>query len=110
MRSFSALRMALLEVNCIDFLTLSPLYLATYVSIAGRDYVGVSKTLVFAFGFRVSQCVHIPILTDDCLEETESFNVSLSSPQDCVEINVAEISVYIIEDDGKWMERECYTV
>ena len=47
------------------------------------------------------QCVNIPILGDECLEETESFNVSLSSDQDCVEFGVGEIQVYIEEDDGK---------
>ena len=65
------------------------------------DYVAVRKTLVFAFGFGTRQCVNIPILGDECLEEMESFYVSLSSNQSCVEFGLDEIQVYIEEDDGK---------
>ena len=71
------------------------------IILAGEDYISVSKSLVFAFGFERRQCVDIPILVDECLEETESFTVSLSSGQDCVEFGVGEIQVYIEEDDGK---------
>ena len=46
------------------------------------------------------QCVDIPILGDECLEETESFNISLSSEQEYVKFGVDEIQVYILEDDG----------
>ena len=77
-----------------ESLSLSRLFLA------GGDYVEVNKRLVFAFGFATRQCVDIPILVDECLEQTESFNVSLSSEQDCVEFGLAEIQVYIEEDDG----------
>ena len=55
---------------------------------------------MFAFGFMTRQCVDIPILGDECLEETESFNVSLSSDQDCVEFDAYTLQVYILEDDG----------
>ena len=60
----------------------------------------MNKRLVFAFGFETRQCVNIPILGDECLEETESFNVSLSSDQDCVKFGADTLQVYILEDDG----------
>lgn len=69
--------------------------------VAGEDYVSVTKSLLFALGFELIQCVHIPILPDDCLEVTESFNVSLSADHKGIEFAVQEITVYIMEDDGK---------
>ena len=60
----------------------------------------MNKRLVFAFEFMIRQCVDIPILGDECLEETESFNISLSSEQEYVKFGVDEIQVYILEDDG----------
>ena len=70
---------------------------------AGEDYIAVNKTLLLGFEF-TSQCVHIPILTDECLEQTESFDVSLSSRDDCFNFTVSEVTVYILEDDGMCME------
>ena len=46
--------------------------------------------------------MHIPILPDDCLELMESFNVTLSSNHRDIDFDVDEITVYILEDDGKW--------
>ena len=69
--------------------------------IGGEDYVSVEKSLLFSFGFDLTQCVHIPILADNCLEQTESFNVSLSAKHIGVNIGVQEITVYICEDGGK---------
>ena len=70
------------------------------VPTAGQDYVPANKTLVFAPGSPTSQCIKIPILTDECLEQTESFNVSLSSGQECVRFVDSEVQVYITEDDS----------
>lgn len=63
--------------------------------------MGVNKTLVFAPGFGLIQCVHIPILHDDCLEVTESFDVMLSAEHAGVIFNNSEATVYIREDDGE---------
>ena len=68
--------------------------------IAGADYVGIDKSLLFSFGFDLTQCVHIPILPDDCLELTESFRVSLSASHNGIDFIVDEITVFILEDDG----------
>ena len=63
----------------------------------------MAKSLVFAFGLGTRQCVYIPILGDECLEETENFFISLSSAQSCVEFVVDEIEISIREDDGSWL-------
>ena len=49
--------------------------------------------------------MNIPILQDNTLEETESFNVSLSADHLGVNFDVDEIVVSILENDGK-----CLTV
>ncbi len=64
---------------------------------------------MFAPGFGTIRCIHIAILSDECLEdETESFNVSLSSDQNCVTFDVSEIPVYIVDDDCKLSVTVCY--
>ena len=62
----------------------------------------MNKTVVFHPGYERLQCVHIPILNDECLEENmEVFNVSLSSRYSCVVIDSTnEVEVYILDDDG----------
>lgn len=72
----------------------------------GEDYIGLNKSLVFSFGFGTVECVHIPILNDECYEDfMQSFNILLSSEQDCVNFDVTEFPVYILDDDCKslWM-------
>ena len=67
-----------------------------------EDYISTDKNLTFAFEFGTIQCVHIPIINDECLEEDmEFFNVSISSDMDGVVIGVDEVTVYIIDDDSK---------
>jgi hypothetical protein len=68
---------------------------------AGEDFVSVQKSLLFSFGIELVQCVHIPILPDDCLEQNESFSVSISASHIGVVLNASEVTVYILEDDGK---------
>ena len=54
--------------------------------------------------------MNIPILQDNTLEETESFNVSLSADHLGVNFDVDEIMVSILEDDGKCLTVKCKTV
>ena len=77
--------------------------------VGGEDYVSFEKSLLFSFGFELTQCVHIPILTDDCLELTESFNVTLSADHLGVNFDVNVIVVSILEDDGKFFTVMCKT-
>lgn len=73
-------------------------------SLAGEDYVSIQKSLLFAFGFDLTQCVHISILPDECLEVMESFNVALSANHIDINLDVEQITVYILEDDGKCVQ------
>lgn len=79
--------------------------------VGGEDYVPVTnKSLVFAygFGFGLVQCVHIPILNDECFEDlVQSFNVLLSTTQDCVRLNETNIQVSILDDDGELVFWKC---
>ncbi len=73
-------------------------------TIGGEDYGMKDLNITFAFGFGRTQCVDIPILNDECLEEDlEFFNVSISSSFNCVKFNVDEISVSIRDDDGEFI-------
>lgn len=67
---------------------------------AGEDFVSVNKSLLFGLGFGLIQCVHIPILADECLEATENFTVELSVDHIGVGLALEEITVSIVEDDG----------
>lgn len=71
--------------------------------LAGEDYVAVNKSVFLYPGFGTIQCVHIPILNDECLEDDiESFGVFISASDDCVVIGAtSEVEVYIRDDDGK---------
>lgn len=72
------------------------------ILIAGEDYISVNKSVVFYPGLEITQCVHIPVFNDECLEDDmEVFNVSISSNDDCVMIGAtSEVEVYIRDDDG----------
>ena len=62
--------------------------------------------MVFPPGFGTVQCIHIPILNDECLEpDLESFFVALSSNRSLVNVgNMNETEVYIQDDDCKLPE------
>ncbi len=67
----------------------------------GEDYAPVDESVQFAPGFGQIQCVKIPILNDNFLEEDlETFSVAVSSQQSCVVIGRNETEVNIRDDDG----------
>lgn len=76
------------------------------VPVADEDYIAVNKSVIFYPGYDRLQCVHIPILNDECLEESkEIFNVSLSSRDSYVVVDgPSEVEVYIWDDDGMFTE------
>ena len=76
----------------------------TCLSEGGEDYESLDKNLTFAVGLGTLECVHIPILNDDCLEEDEAFSVSISSDAECVSVNPAasNVQINITDDDGMW--------
>ena len=67
----------------------------------GRDYEGEEQSLLFALGFGKVQCAKIPVLQDNCLEQMESFNVTLSADHTGVQFEVHVITVYILDDSGR---------
>ena len=77
-------------------------YLTFFLLIAGLDYVETVKNVVFTPIFAWIRCVHVPILNDECLEERlESFNVTISSENDCIRFNTSEVQIYIEDNDCK---------
>lgn len=59
------------------------------------------KTLTFAVGLGTVECVHIVILNDICLEDSnETFSVSVSSDVDCVVVDTSARSVEITITDN----------
>ncbi len=68
------------------------------------DYIPPPDTLLFQNQTNQSsqrECVSISISNDTTLEDTESFEVSLSSPPlGVVHITRGDTTVYIIDDDG----------
>ena len=51
----------------------------------------------------LTQCVYIPIINDECVEDKEeTFNVSLSTEEECVEFGVYDITVVILDDDREY--------
>lgn len=70
---------------------------------ADEDYIELSTSLVFDKGLDTTQCVYIPILNDECLEyNNESFEINLSSDQDCVRFSNDSYKAYIIDDDCEY--------
>ena len=68
-----------------------------------EDFLYTDKQLTFAVNFGIEKCVHIPILNDLCLENSESFSVSISSDMSCVAIDPSAntVQVTITDDDGE---------
>ena len=85
-------------------LTLTSTYSRMY-SAAGEDYVAVDKYILFSPERSLIECVHIPVLNDECVEDKECFYVSLSPTDECVEIGENDTArVTIIDDDSKlWL-------
>ncbi len=50
----------------------------------------------------LTQCVRVPIINDECVEEKEEeFLVSLSTEEECVIVGDSQTSVTILDNDGK---------
>lgn len=61
------------------------------------------RTLTFAINLGILECVHIPILNDGCVEETETFSVSITSEMDCVTVapSASRVDITISDEDGE---------
>ena len=67
---------------------------------ADVDYTPVTNVSLFADLGIARNCVDIVILNDLVLEDTESFEVALSSPDETVHFTRPTANVYILDDDG----------
>ena len=68
--------------------------------------MSVTKNLTFAVGLGVVECVHIPVLNDECLEDTsEAFTVSIMSDNDCVIVDPtsSNVEITITDDDSEFI-------
>ena len=66
----------------------------------GEDFVQIWQTLVFDSSTNTTQCVYIPIINDDCVEdEPEEFTATLRSDDDCVSFGTNSTTVSIFDDD-----------
>ena len=51
-------------------------------------------------------CVNISVVNDDILEDTEIFNVTISTSDDSVVFSRKTADVFVIDDDGMSMSEE----
>jgi len=69
-------------------------------SSVGEDFVQIWQTLVFDNSTNATQCVYIPIINDDCVEdEPEEFTATLRSEDDCVSFGTNSTTISIFDDD-----------
>ena len=63
----------------------------------------MDKELTFAVNLGIVECVHVSILNDVCVEDTETLSVSLSSELSYVSVDASasSVSITINDDDGK---------
>ena len=47
------------------------------------------------------QCFNFTILDDECVEDDESFEVSLTTSDDDVDIHISSTEILIVDNDGK---------
>ncbi len=69
-----------------------------------EDYLSLTATLEWHYDSpSVVQCVSVPIINDECVEEKEEvFTVSLSTEQACVQLGANLTTVTIQDDDGEY--------
>jgi uncharacterized delta-60 repeat protein len=68
----------------------------------GADYTTVSGSLTWADGDMAPQQIRVPILTDDTVEEYESFQVALSGMQDGAGLGRWRAKVVILPDGAPY--------
>ena len=69
------------------------------------DYLALSQDVMFLAG-TTQECVSIPIVEDNVLEDMESFSVSVTVPADRARVVLLDIdaaTINITDDDSKWL-------
>ena len=67
------------------------------------DYTLVSRDILFNENTDTVQTVLIPILNDECLENEEDFNVTLTTEMDCVQLDDDMLTITIVDDDSEFI-------
>ena len=67
---------------------------------APDDYTSVSQDLTFQPGSE-RQCVDVPIVNDDDLENEEQFSMTITTEEDRVTLEPDSTTVTITDDDGE---------
>ena len=67
------------------------------------DYTLVSRDILFNENTGTVQTVLIPILNDECLENEEDFNVTLTTEMDCVQLDDDRLTITIVDDDSEFI-------
>ena len=76
--------------------------LATGLSTEINDYEGVSVSFTFTGSVAMEQlCQNVAIIDDVTVENTESFTLSLMSPESQILIPIDSVQVLIEDNDGK---------
>ena len=75
--------------------------LTTPTLVDGEDYLSVEQILEWHYdSANLTQCVSVPIINDECVEEKEEmFTVLLSSLKGCVLLGTNYTTVTILDDD-----------
>ena len=67
---------------------------------AGSDFTP-PDSLDVLFTEEGFQCFNFTILDDECVEDDESFEVSLTTSDDDVDIHISSTEILIVDNDGK---------
>ena len=77
-----------------------------FLAVANEDFRPVDVDLIFNQDTSNTQTVSIPILNDVFLEEDgEQFTVVATSDMDCVDIDEAEVTIMIDDDDSEYLQK-----
>ena len=79
---------------------------------AGEDFVQIWQTLIFDSSTNTTQCLYIPIINDECVEnEPEEFTAALYTEDDCVSFGTNSTTISILDDDCEcWFILCCWCI
>ncbi len=78
--------------------------------VGGEDYISVEAVLEWHQDSpNLTQCVSVAIINDECVEEKEEvFTVSLSTEEECVDIEQNQTIVTILDNDRESIQLLSY--
>ena len=69
----------------------------------GVDYIPIARDILFDENTGPVQTVFVTILNDECLENDEDFNVTLTTSLDCVQLGDDRLAITIVDDDSEFV-------